>query len=149
MRLGAMPKSATDVVQDIVFSAVVDAVVALKAASKGVPNVLLRDLNAVHPNTTLEDLPADMRAAIAASVRDAFARLRKEGYTVAAADSVPPPPRPPRAGTPGRPPSGGPGRPSSGGPGRPGGSGRPPAGDAPRRGGPRPGGGKGKPPRPR
>lgn len=87
-----MAKSATDVMQEIVFSAVIDSIVALKGASKGVPNVLIRDLNAVHPNVTL----ADLRSAIDASVRDAFSRLRKEGYAVGPAGSVPPPrPRPP------------------------------------------------------
>lgn len=89
-----MPKSATDVMQELVFSAVIDAIVALKSASKGLPNALLRDLNAVHPNTTLPDLPQEVQAAIGASVRAAFARLRKEGYAVAPAVSVSPPPNP-------------------------------------------------------
>src|SRR6476661_4684993 len=87
----AMPKSATDVMQEILVSAVLDSIVALKGASKGVPNVLLRDLNAIHANTAPDDLPADVRAAIAASVRDAFGRLRKEGYIVSPANMAPPP----------------------------------------------------------
>lgn len=95
-----MPKSATDVMQEIVVSAVLDAIVAMKSASKGLPNALLRDLNAVHPNTTLPDLPQEVQAAISASVRDAFARLRKEGYAVSPAGTGPGPtsprPRPPR-----------------------------------------------------
>jgi hypothetical protein len=70
----------------------VDSIVALKSASKGLPNALLRDLNAVHPNTTLEDLPPEVRAAISESVRAAFTRLRKEGYTVAMGGAAPPPP---------------------------------------------------------
>ena len=94
-----MSKSATDVMQDIVFSAVIDSIGALKAASKGVPNTLLRDLNSVHANTTLADLPPELQAAIATNVRAAFTRMLKEGYTVAPAGSVapraaPPPPRP-------------------------------------------------------
>jgi hypothetical protein len=94
-----MIKSATDVMQDIVFSAVIDSIGALKAASKGVPNTLLRDLNSVHANTTLADLPPELQAAIATNVRAAFTRLLKEGYNVAPAGGIqaprtPPPPRP-------------------------------------------------------
>ena len=95
-----MPKSATDIMQEIIFSAVLDSIAAFKDAAKGVPNVLVRELNTVHLNTTLEDMPAEVRSAIAASVRDAFARLRKEGYAVAGAETVPARPRP--AGTPPR-----------------------------------------------
>ena len=93
-----MTKSATDVMQDIVFSVVIDSIGALKTASKGVPNTLLRDLNAVHANTTLADLPPELQAAIAANVRSAFTRLLKEGYSVSPAGSsaprTAPPPRP-------------------------------------------------------
>ena len=87
--------------QDILFSAVIDAITALKGASKGVPNAMLRDLNAVHPNITFADLPGDVQQAIAASVRSAFTRMLKEGYAVAPARDAPrsPPPRPPGAET--------------------------------------------------
>ncbi len=90
-----MRKSATDVMQDIVAAAVLDAIGALKTASKGLPNNLLRDLNAIHANTTLADLPAEVQAAVAASVRAAFSRLQKEGYSVSGGEpAVPRPPRP-------------------------------------------------------
>ena len=91
-----MAKSATDVMQEIIFSAVIDSVVALKAASKGLPNTLLRDLNAVHANTTFADLPAELQAAISASVRAAFTRLLKEGYSVSAAQHAASRSAPPR-----------------------------------------------------
>jgi len=84
-----MNKSATEVMQEILFAATIDAIMALKAASKGLPNTLLRDLNAIHANTTHADLPPELQAAIAASVRAAFARLLKEGYSVAPAGSQP------------------------------------------------------------
>ena len=94
-------KSATDVMTDVIFSAVLDAVEGFKSAAKGVPNALARDLSAVHRNTTSADLPAEVRAAMEESVRQAFARLRREGYTVAAADATrAPPPRPRPAGPP-------------------------------------------------
>jgi hypothetical protein len=98
-----MPKSATDIMQDIINAAVVDAIVALKDSAKGLPNALLRDMNAVHANT------AAVQAAVAASVRDAFGKLRKEGYAIAETQATLRPPRP--AGVPitrrpgGRPPA--------------------------------------------
>jgi hypothetical protein len=85
-----MPKSATDIMQEIVVSAVLDGVDALKSASKGLPNSLLRDINAMHANATLADLPQEVQRAIAASVQSAFVRLRKEGYAVAPQDAVRP-----------------------------------------------------------
>ncbi len=93
-----MPKSATDLMQEIIFSAVLDSMVALRGAAKGLPNALWRDVGAVHQNTTLRDLPADVQAAISESVRTAFAKLRQGGYAVTS--GVPEerrtPPRPPR-----------------------------------------------------
>lgn len=89
-----MTRSATDVMHEILFSAVVDSIVALKAASKGLPNAMLRDINAVHPNTTFADLPQELQAAIQAGVRSAFTKLLKEGYAVADSKSAPPRPRP-------------------------------------------------------
>jgi hypothetical protein len=83
-----MPRSATDIMQDAINSAVVDAIVALKDASKGLPNALLRDLAAIHANTAFGDLPEAVQKTVAASVRAAFAKLQKEGYAVAEAKSV-------------------------------------------------------------
>ena len=137
-----MTKSATDVMQEIIFSAILDSIAALKTASKGLPNTLLRDINAIHGNITFADLPSEVQASITASVRAAFTRLLKEGYSVAPGQSPPsrtPPPRrddrsegPRRTGPTGRGPRPG---------GRPGG--RP--GDRP--GGPR--GGPGRGPKPK
>ena len=78
-----MPKAATDVMQAIIFAAVADAFDALKAASKGVPNTMLREIQAVHRNATFADLPRELQDAINASVRAAFTQLLKEGYAVA------------------------------------------------------------------
>ena len=91
-----MTKSATDVMQEILFSAFLDSIEALKAASKGMPNTLVRDLSALHANTTFADLPKEVQASLSASVRAAFTRLLKEGYSVAPGQSAPqrtPPPR--------------------------------------------------------
>ena len=77
-----MVKSATDLMQEIIFSAVLDATAAFRGAAKGLPNALWRDVSAVHPNTTLVDLPPEVQAAIGESVKAAFARLRKGGYAV-------------------------------------------------------------------
>ena len=91
-----MAKTATEVMQEVIFSAVIDAVAALKSASKGLPNTLLRDLNAIHANTTFADLPAEVQAMITAGTRAAFTRLLKEGYSVAPAQSAPPRNPPPQ-----------------------------------------------------
>jgi hypothetical protein len=134
-----MRKSATEVMQDIAAAAVLDAIAALKAASKGLPNNLLRDLNAIHANTTFADLPAEVQTAVSASVRAAFSRLQKEGYSVSGGEpAVPRPPRPGAAPAPAqhrpfrRPPpkrdGPAPGRP----PGKGGGGGRPPRKPSPR-----------------
>ncbi|MBA2467678.1 MAG: hypothetical protein H0V46_08780, partial [Sphingomonas sp.] len=84
-----MPKAATDVMQAIIFAAVADTLDALKTASKGVPNAMLRDIQAVHRNATFADLPRELQDAINASVRAAFTQLLKEGYAVAPASSAP------------------------------------------------------------
>src|ERR687890_1814110 len=77
-----MPRAANEVMQSIIFSAVLDAIAALKAASGGLPNQLLRDVQAIHPNVTFADLPKQLQDAIAESTRAAFTQLLKEGYAV-------------------------------------------------------------------
>ena len=133
-----MQKAANDVMQSIIFSAIIDAVAALKRASGGLPNQLLRDVQAIHPNITLADLPKELQDQIAESTRSAFTGLLKEGYAVGPRqqmqqsrplDRVPERQRPDRRGPPrgpsqghrrgGRPPKGG----GNGGGGRPGGGG--------------------------
>ena len=144
-----MTRAATDVMQSIIFSAILDGVAALKRASGGLPNQLLRDVQAIHPNVTFADLPKQLQDQIAESTRAAFTQLLKDGYAVGPRqqmqqtrplDRVPERDRrgPPRG------PSQGPrrgGRPSGGGtddrPNGPGGGGRP--------GGGRPRKPKGKP----
>jgi hypothetical protein len=75
-------RAATDVMQSILLSAVIDALEAMKAASGGVPNNMLRDLQSVHRNTTFADLPKSVQDSIAQSVRAAFTQFLKEGYAV-------------------------------------------------------------------
>jgi hypothetical protein len=127
-----MTKSATDLMQEIVLSSLIDAVAALRSASKGVPNAMLRDVQAIGPNTGFGDLPKELQASIQESVRQAFNRLLKEGYSVSPGRPAPPPIRP---------------RPQG-----PGGGGRPQGGPRPpqNRNGPRPGGDRNRrPPKPR
>jgi hypothetical protein len=133
-----MQKAANDVMQSIIFSAIIDAVAALKRASGGLPNQLLRDVQSIHPNVTLADLPKELQDQIAESTRSAFGQLVKEGYAVGPRqqmqqsrpmDRVPERQRPDRRGPPrgpsqghrrgGRPPNGG----GNGGGGKPGGGG--------------------------
>jgi len=77
-----MPRAANDVMQSIIFSAILDALAALKKASGGLPNQLLRDVQAIHPNVTFADLPKELQDAISESTRAAFTQLLKEGYAV-------------------------------------------------------------------
>lgn len=77
-----MTRAANDVMQSVIFSAVLDALAALKRASGGLPNQLLRDVQAIHPNVTFADLPKEVQDSIAATTRAAFTQLLKEGYAV-------------------------------------------------------------------
>lgn len=77
-----MQRAATDVMQSILLSAVIDALEAMKESSRGVPNLMLRDLQSVHRNTTFADLPKPVQDSIGQSVRAAFNELLKEGYAV-------------------------------------------------------------------
>ena len=74
--------------QSVILSAVIDALEAMKAASKGVPNLMLRDLQSVHRNTTFADLPKPVQDSITQSVRGAFTQLLKEGYAVGPKQAV-------------------------------------------------------------
>jgi hypothetical protein len=77
-----MQRPANEVMQSVIFSAVLDAVAALKRASGGLPNQLLRDVQAIHPNVTFADLPKELQDAIVETTRSAFTQLLKEGYAV-------------------------------------------------------------------
>ena len=77
-----MARAANDVMQSILFSAVLDGIAALKRASGGLPNQLLRDVQAIHPNVTFADLPKELQDQIAESTRSAFTQFLKEGYAV-------------------------------------------------------------------
>jgi len=75
-------RAASDVMQSVLLSAVIDALEAMKAASGGVPNNMLRDLQSIHRNTTFADLPKAVQDSLVQSVRAAFTQLLKEGYAV-------------------------------------------------------------------
>ena len=77
-----MPRAANDVMQSIIFAAVLDGLAALKRGSGGLPNQLLRDVQAIHPNVTFADLPKVLQDQIVESTRSAFTQLLKEGYAV-------------------------------------------------------------------
>ena len=121
-----MPRAANDVMQSIIFSAILEGIAALKRGSGGLPNQLLRDVQAIHPNVTFADLPKELQQQISESTRSAFTQLLKEGYAVGPRqqmqasrpiDRVPERQRPDRRGPPrgpspghrrgGRPPKGG------------------------------------------
>jgi hypothetical protein len=68
--------------QSIIFGAVLEGIAALKRASGGLPNQLLRDVQAIHANVTFADLPKELQDQIAETTRSAFTQLLKEGYAV-------------------------------------------------------------------
>ncbi|HET9354906.1 MAG TPA: hypothetical protein VFO42_01930 [Sphingomicrobium sp.] len=77
-----MTKAASDVMQDVLIDAVVEAIEALRASSGGLPNNLLRDIQGIHRNAAYSDLPKALQDSINQSVRAAFNQLLKEGYAV-------------------------------------------------------------------
>src|SRR4051812_30752419 len=77
-----MQRAASEVMQSVLFSAVLDALAALKRASGGLPNQLLRDVQSIHANVTFADLPKELQDQLAESTRAAFTQLLKEGYAV-------------------------------------------------------------------
>ena len=77
-----MSKAASEVMQSILIAAVTEAIEALKAGAKGLPNNLLRDIQSVHPNAGFAELPKALQDSINLSVRNAFNQLLKEGYAV-------------------------------------------------------------------
>ena len=83
-----MQRAASDVMQSVLLSAVIDALEAMKAASGGVPNNMLRDLHSIHRNTTFADLPKAVQDSLLQSVRAAFTQLLKEGYAVGPKQAV-------------------------------------------------------------
>lgn len=97
-----MTRSATDVMQDVLYAAVIDAIAGLKSGAGNLPNNMLRDLGAIHANTTFADLPEGVRKAIEANVRAAFTKLLKEGYNVSSGTAPPPRPSGPPQGRPPR-----------------------------------------------
>ncbi|QDP18758.1 hypothetical protein [Sphingomonas xanthus] len=85
-----MSKSASEVMQSILIAAVADAIGALKDASKGLPNNLIRDLQSVHQNAGFAELPKALQDSINLSVRHAFNQFLKEGYAVGPKGQVQP-----------------------------------------------------------
>ena len=137
-----MPRAANDVMQSIIFSAVLEGLAALKRASGGLPNQLLRDVQAIHPNVTFADLPKELQDQIAETTRAAFTALLKEGYAVGPRQemqSTRPIDRVPERQRPGNDRRGPPRGPRRG----------PPSGDGPNRGPRGPGGGPSRPRKPK
>ena len=137
-----MPRAANDVMQSILFSAVLEGIAALKRASGGLPNQLLRDVQAIHPNVTFADLPKELQDQIAETTRAAFTALLKEGYAVGPRQemqSTRPIDRVPERQRPGNDRRGPPRGPRRG----------PPSGDGPTRGPRGPGGGPSRPRKPK
>lgn len=84
-----MSKAASEVMQSIIIAAVTEAIEALKAGAKGMPNNLLRDLQSIYPNASFADLPKGLQDSIKLSARAAFTKLSKDGYSVTPTSMAP------------------------------------------------------------
>lgn len=82
--------SANEVLRAAVFSAFCAGIEAYRQHSNGVPNVMLRDISAIHGNTAFSDLPDVVQKALRDSTDQAFRKLLQSGYTVAPKADVKP-----------------------------------------------------------
>lgn len=83
-------KSAADIMQNIVFGAVVDSISALKADSGGMPNSLARDIAAINANITFADLPKSVQQSVRLATQSSFNLLLKNGYVLVPKSEVKP-----------------------------------------------------------
>ncbi len=92
-----MNKTATQILQEAIFASVCEAIDAFKSNAGGMPNALVRDLLAVHGNTSFDTLPEPVQKAIKDAVQDTLRRLQREGYVVTPKTAPRPLQRPERA----------------------------------------------------
>jgi hypothetical protein len=77
-----MERAATEVMQSIVFSAVLDCHCGAEVRFRRPAQSAAPRRSGIHANVTFADLPKELQDAIAASTRSAFTQLLKEGYAV-------------------------------------------------------------------
>ena len=77
-----MSKSANEIIRASLFSSFISVMEAYRANSGGSPNVLVRDLSAVHANTGFDNIPENVQKALIESANETFRRLMKEGYVI-------------------------------------------------------------------
>lgn len=75
--------SASEVLRAAIFSAFCAGIEAYRQNAGGLPNVLVRDLAAIHGNTAFSDLPEGVQKALKESTDQTFRKLLQAGYTVA------------------------------------------------------------------
>lgn len=75
-------ESAKEVLNAAIFSAVCAAVEAYRENASGMPNVLVRDLSAVHSNTVFTDLPEPVQKVLREATDQTFRKLMQAGYSV-------------------------------------------------------------------
>ena len=74
--------SAKEIMTTAMFSAFCSAIEAYRQNSGGLPNVMARDLAAIHSNTGFSDLPEPVQKALRESTDNAFRKLLQGGYGV-------------------------------------------------------------------
>lgn len=85
--------SANEVLRAAIFSAFCAGVEACRQNAGGAPNVLVRDLSAIHSNTSFSDLPEAVQKALRDSTDQTFRKLLQAGYSVVPKSEVKSPPR--------------------------------------------------------
>lgn len=85
--------SASEVLRAAIFSAFCAGIEAYRQNAGGLPNVLVRDLAAIHGNTSFSDLPEGVQKALRESTDQAFRKLLQSGYTVVLKSEVKPLPK--------------------------------------------------------
>ncbi len=75
---------------DILASSITEALDSMKKSANGMPNVLLRDIQSIHVNSTLDELPDSAKGAILNCVSSALSRLQAEGFVITKKEFVTP-----------------------------------------------------------
>ena len=79
--------SSRELMQQIVVRSVIEAVQGMKAANAN-DNTLLRELKALHGNTTMEDLPDHLKKLVNELTQSMFGYMNRNGYVLVPRDSV-------------------------------------------------------------
>lgn len=70
------------VMQEALFNAFSKMAQEMRKESNGSPNVLYREMGAIHDNTTVADLPPYLKRKLASAAIEAVTEINSKGYSV-------------------------------------------------------------------